>query len=231
MADLQLMRTATERIVLDPRYHAPLTLVKAVRNGLVYGTKIRFPHALVMVFLFRSGTFREKCLQILRATRQHAQNLATFALIYKSICLLLRQAHPHGKERSGDSFVAGLVGGYYVFGTSQSSVNQQIVIYIFARVILGLAKLSIQPPSDNVLIGSRYGGRGGMGVIKLSSETRDMLRNKTWPVFASLSWASVMWLFRWYPDTLQASMRSSMTYIYDNADRWDSLRNFLWHNR
>lgn len=50
-------KALAERIVLDPRYHAPLTLVKAVRNGLVYGTKIRFPHAMVMVFLFRSGTY------------------------------------------------------------------------------------------------------------------------------------------------------------------------------
>lgn len=220
-----------ERIVLDPKYHAPLTLVKAIRNGIVYGTKIRFPHALVMVFLFRSGTFREKCLQIFKATRQHARNLATFAFIYKTTCLVLRQSNPHKKERSADTFIAGLLGGYYVFGTSQSSVNQQIVIYVFARVVLAIAKLSVQPPGDNALIGSRYGGRGGAGVIKMSDSTREMIRHNAWPVFASLSWAGVMWLFRWYPDMLQPSLKSSMTYIYDNAEQWDSLRNFIWHNK
>lgn len=113
-----------------------------------------------------------------------------------------------------DSFVAGLLGGYYVFGTSKSSVNQQIVIYVFARVILALAKLSIQPPGDNALIGAQYGGRGGMGVIKMNDETRERIRRAAWPVFASVSWASVMWLFRWYPEMLQPSLKSSMTYMF-----------------
>ncbi|KAG8626614.1 hypothetical protein KVT40_005559 [Elsinoe batatas] len=231
MADLQALQAAAERIILDPKYHAPLTLVKAIRNGLVYGTKIRFPHALVMVFLFRSGTFREKATQVFKATRQHAQNLATFALIYKTTCLALRSAHPRNKERSLDTFIGGLLGGYYVFGRKKNSVNQQIVIYIFARVVLGLAKLSIQPPGDNALVGARYGGRGGMGVIKLNDEMRERISKAAWPAFASLSWALVMWLFRWYPDTLQASLKASMTYIYENADHWDSLRNFAWHNK
>lgn len=31
-----------------------LTIVKGFRNGLVYGAKIRLPHALVMTFLFRN---------------------------------------------------------------------------------------------------------------------------------------------------------------------------------
>ena len=33
--------------MLDPKYHDVLTLVKGIRNGIVYGTKVRFPHALV----------------------------------------------------------------------------------------------------------------------------------------------------------------------------------------
>lgn len=40
-------QAALERIVLDPKYHDVLTLVKGVRNGIIYGTKVRFPHALV----------------------------------------------------------------------------------------------------------------------------------------------------------------------------------------
>lgn len=45
------------RIVLDPKYHDFLTIVKGFRNGVVYGTRIRFPHALVMAFLFKSGSY------------------------------------------------------------------------------------------------------------------------------------------------------------------------------
>ncbi|KAL1302487.1 hypothetical protein AAFC00_002878 [Neodothiora populina] len=231
--DVSGLQAALERMILDPKYHAPLTLVKAVRNGLVYGTKVRFPHALVMIFLFRSGTLQEKFRLIFKATRLHARNLAMFALIYKGTMLALSTAQ--GRERGADSFLAGLLGGYYVFGRYKSSVSQQIVIYVFARVILGVAQLAFQPPGDNTLVGAKYGGRGGSGflgdALGLSVEARESIRKGSWPVFASLSWAGVMWMFRWYPDMLQPSMKSSMVYIYENADKWDSFRNFLIHNK
>jgi peroxisomal membrane protein 4 len=52
-----------------------------------------------MVFLFRSGTLRQKVDLVARATRTHARNLAKFAVIYKSICYLLKWYGPTpGKE-------------------------------------------------------------------------------------------------------------------------------------
>lgn len=51
-----MKQAAVERILLDPKYHDILAVVKGARNGAVYGTKVRFPHALVMIVLFRSGT-------------------------------------------------------------------------------------------------------------------------------------------------------------------------------
>jgi hypothetical protein len=47
MDGLKALESSIERIILDPKYHDILMLVKAVRNGIVYGTKVRFPHALV----------------------------------------------------------------------------------------------------------------------------------------------------------------------------------------
>lgn len=47
MEQLAPVKAAVERVILDPRYKDLLVLVKAVRNGAVYGTKVRFPHALV----------------------------------------------------------------------------------------------------------------------------------------------------------------------------------------
>jgi hypothetical protein len=41
------IQATAERIILDPKYHDVLAVVKAARNGAVYGTKVRFPHALV----------------------------------------------------------------------------------------------------------------------------------------------------------------------------------------
>lgn len=234
MADTyKALQASYERFILDPNNKPALVLLKAIRNGAVYGAKVRFPHALVMIFLFRNGTFQEKCKSVYKATRQHAMNLAKFAFLYKSSMLALKQT-TGGKELGSHSFLAGLFGGYWVFGHGKgayNSVNQQIVIYIFARVMLALAKLAVQPPGDNALVGSSYGGHGGKGVFKLSSAQIQTLRNYTWPVFASLSWAGVMWLFEGYPELLQPSLRSSMVYIYANAEKWDSARNFLWHNK
>ncbi|KLU81470.1 peroxisomal membrane protein 4 [Magnaporthiopsis poae ATCC 64411] len=143
---LKSIQSSAERVILDPRYHDILAVVKGARNGAVYGTKVRFPHALVMICLFRSGTVREKIGLVYRATRTHARNLAKFATIYKLTCLLLKHYGPTpGKEGPYDTLLAGMLGGYLVFGGRSrrtgkiSSVNQQIVIYVFARVVLALA--------------------------------------------------------------------------------------------
>ena len=88
---------------LDPKHHDLLAIVKGARNGAVYGAKVRFPHALVMVLLFRSGTLREKLGLIFKATRTHARNLAKFATIYKTTLYVLKHYGPEqGKE--GKSF-------------------------------------------------------------------------------------------------------------------------------
>ncbi|KAL8790834.1 MAG: hypothetical protein Q9213_000458 [Squamulea squamosa] len=203
-----------ESIVLDPQLADLLAIVKGARNGFTYGAKIRFPHALVMVFLFRSGTLREKLQIVLKATFQHARNLATFATLYKTMLLFLRTASSDSKESSSHTFLAGLVGGYMVFGRGvQSSVNQQIVIYVFARVVLALARLSVQ--------------KGGA----IPREFRERVTNNAWPIFAALSWASVMWLYRWHPETIQPSLKSSMKYIYIDSNHWDSFRTLIFQNK
>ncbi|KAL8970789.1 MAG: hypothetical protein Q9197_003624 [Variospora fuerteventurae] len=203
-----------DRIALDPQLADLFSILKGARNGFTYGAKIRFPHALVMVFLFRSGPLQEKLRIILKATFQHARNLATFATVYKSVLLLLRTTSTKGTESSPHTFVAGLLGGYMVFGRGiQSSVNQQIVIYVFARVVLALARLSVQ--------------KGGA----IPRDLRERVTNNAWPVFAALSWASVMWLYRWHPETIQPSLKSSMKYIYVDSNHWDSFKTLLLRNK
>jgi peroxisomal membrane protein 4 len=87
---LSALQSTLERIILDPSNHELLAVVKAARNGAVYGAKVRFPHALVMVFMFRSGTIRQKVQLVFKATRTHASNLARFAVIYKMTCYALK---------------------------------------------------------------------------------------------------------------------------------------------
>ena len=74
------------------------------------------------LFEFR---LEEKFRAIFKATLQHARKLAFFVTIYKT--LMVAQHYVKGKEHQVDSFLAGLVGGYYVFG-NDNSVNQQVPI-------------------------------------------------------------------------------------------------------
>ena len=61
---------------------------------------------------------------IYRATRQHALNLAKFVSLYKTLLLVQKKING-GKERSMDTFIAGLIGGYVVFG-ERNAVNEQV---------------------------------------------------------------------------------------------------------
>jgi hypothetical protein len=177
--------------------------------------------------MFRSGSFRSKCLLVYKATRQHARNLGLFALVYKSAMLFLKHTSPNGKERHYDSFLAGLLGGYTVFGrTIHNSVSQQIVIYVFARVCLALAKLAVQQRH----VGSAGPGSSGGGGFELfgDGELRRALVRNGWPAFASLSWAMVMYIFRWHPESVQSSLRNSMSYMWVLLDRGLRIYMLTW---
>ena len=41
------LQQIVNKVILDPNYADYLALVKGMRNGAVYGAKVRFPHALV----------------------------------------------------------------------------------------------------------------------------------------------------------------------------------------
>ncbi|KAJ5777049.1 hypothetical protein N7520_000295 [Penicillium odoratum] len=217
---MDTLLTQLDALILKPELQPLLSLVKGARNGIVYGSKVRFPHALVMIFLFRSGSFREKVKLVLSATRLHARNLATFAIIYKLSMIVLRNINTSGLAKEGryDSFFSGLLGGYAVFGRQRGSISQQIVIYVFARVMLSLAKLAVEPNMHPLS-------------PLLTPESRTKIYDHAWPAFASFTWAFVMYIFRWYPETLASSLRSSMVYIYSDSDHWDSLRTLFIHNK
>lgn len=143
---------------------------------------------------------RARIRLILKLTQNHARSLAAFAFTYK-VCLLAQRAGNGKKqEESHHTFLAGLVAGYLVFGRQKrTGVDQQIVIYIFARVILGLAKIILK----------QIHGTGSIHRAQFAGR----IESAAWPCFASLSWATVMWIFRWHPAVLQSGLQSSMVYM------------------
>ncbi|RKF61072.1 Peroxisomal membrane protein 4 [Erysiphe neolycopersici] len=228
MSCINHLKQNLEEVILNPKNAELLAVLKAARNGAVYGAKVRFPHALVITLLYRSGTLREKLSAVLKATRTHATNLASFALIYKLSLLLLKQfSSDHRKEGTYDTFIAGLIGGYLVFGRRSANgrvssgeldqilLSKLILIAVFARVCLSLAQVLVKP---------------ALGIVK-DHQLSAKISHDAWPIFAALSWGSVMWLFKWYPETLQTGLRTSMDYIYVQSEHWDSLRNLILHNK
>ncbi|KJA25991.1 hypothetical protein HYPSUDRAFT_36847 [Hypholoma sublateritium FD-334 SS-4] len=204
-------------IISNPVYHDYLAVLKGARNGFVYGVKVRFPHALVMSILFGRGDWQSRIRVIYRATKQHAFNLAKFVSLYKSILLLQKKLNG-GKERDTDTFIAGLIGGYFVFG-ERNAVNEQIVLYVVSRVVA-----SFIPRAGTPYNSSPQSALSGPGTKPLPPDSR------YFTVFAAVSWGAVMWLFRHRGETIQPGMFNSMKYLYRDSDSWKDLKTLFWHN-
>ncbi|KAJ3495888.1 hypothetical protein NLJ89_g10564 [Agrocybe chaxingu] len=204
-------------IITNPAYHDYLAILKGARNGFVYGVKVRFPHALVMSILFGRGDWKARARVIYRATRQHAVNLAKFVSIYKTLLLVQKKLNG-GKERESDTFIAGLIGGYLIFG-ERNAVNEQIVLYVVARVVA-----SFIPRSSSSYHTSPESALAKATVRPVPPDSR------YFTVCAALAWGAIMYLFRERGETIQPGLFNSMTYLYRNSDVWKDLRTLFWHN-
>lgn len=161
------------------------------RNGVHYGVKIRFPHALVMTTLFGRGTLAQRARSILTATYTHAKNLGGFVVIFKLTRLLLKYFRQ--KEDSFNTFVGGLIGGAIMFGDN-TPITSQINMYIMSRVIFGLGR---------------------------TLTNAKLIEYKPWmfTLFGAVSWGLVMYLYYHEKNVLQGSLTASMNYIYGDTDK------------
>jgi len=203
--------SSIQEFISNPAYHDYLAILKGARNGLVYGVKVRFPHALIMAILFGRGDWPSRLRVIFRATKQHSLNLAKFVSLYKALLLIQKKANG-GKQKDYDSFFAGLIGGYFVFG-ERTAVNEQIVLYVVSRVVASFIPRAVSHPTT------------AGGVVKpIPPDSR------YFTVFAALSWGAVMYLFNHRGETIQPGMFSSMRYLYRDSETWKDLWTLLWHN-
>jgi len=205
------MSTIIEKIISNPAYHDYLAILKGARNGLVYGAKVRFPHALVMAILFGRGDWLSRARTIFSATKQHSLNLAKYVTLYKTLLWLQRRAN-EGKERNADTFFAGLIGGYIVFG-DRTPMNEQIVFYVVSRVLASFI------PRDNSTKPA-----AGAAVRPIPPDPH------YFSLFAAVTWGIVMWIFRHRRHTIQTGMFNAMTYLYLDSNVWNDLKTLLWHN-
>jgi peroxisomal membrane protein 4 len=93
-----------------------------------------------MTLLFRDITIKQAPTlfkNICSMALEHGKNLGLFVLSYKAGYKLLNHLI---KPSSFNHFLSGLIFGTLIFG-KKSGVNHQIVLYLFSRVIIGLATL------------------------------------------------------------------------------------------
>ena len=170
-----------------------LASLRSLRNGIELGARIRAAHCLVMILLYkRNQSFLSNLQFLFKATREHSLNLGIFAFLYKSLkCLSINQLRLTEGE---SSFAAGLIGGYVVWGRDKTPINYQIVLYLLSRNITGLANRKV---------------------------TDGTIPNiQAYPLFASLTWAVVMYLHSTTADSLQEGLKSSMDFLYSDDDHW-----------
>ncbi|KAH3683408.1 hypothetical protein WICPIJ_005627 [Wickerhamomyces pijperi] len=216
------------QILLNPSNKDVLAIFKSMRNGVHYGTKIRFAHSLVMSLLYkRNITLVQRISSILNITRSHGVVLASFAFVYKLSLLLLKWYNSvlETSTPNLNEFLAGALGGFLVYGKLvfkeqfNSSITDQITLYCGARVTLAVGKLIA------FMIAKKLGESNNWD-LKQKKKFRDDLQSYAWCFSASFIWGSVLFFHRFYPKFLQHGLESSMSFIYDDLD-WTDWRSFL----
>jgi peroxisomal membrane protein 4 len=113
-----------------------MRVLKGLRNGLEYGSRVRFVHSLVMTFLYKS--FNQKTIRsIFSNAWEHGKKLGMFVFFYKLSCLMLEQLMG---PRPLNSFIAGFIVGGLVFG-KKTPINYQINLYLLSRITIALAEM------------------------------------------------------------------------------------------
>ena len=163
-------------------------IVAALLAGARYAVRVRLPHAAITALLFRPS--HQRLSFVAQQVKEHVVHLGAFAGVYKLLLLcLLRFTTTKSSLPSRPpffhSFLAGCIGGWYVWGRTYSSLKYQILLYLSIRVLVGVGKLSSSLPSNNL-----------------------------YRPASALVWGAVLALYETHPEVLHASLVRSMDEIY-----------------
>lgn len=193
-----MIRTSDYRPLFDA--------VKAFRNGLVYGVRVRAPHTLVLSLVWGKGLSPWQILEkVASASKQHGLNLgmsaACFQLLHGLMGMLLKgrtTAATTGCSPTLSSvlatFLCGAVAGSLFWG-ERNPINTQVSMYLLSRVLSGLLWHVMK--------------RSGLDAPPAAFRT-----------FTAVMWGLVMVLFVYDPDSLQSSLQSSLHYIYRDSTKY-----------
>ncbi|QPG76369.1 hypothetical protein FOA43_003757 [Brettanomyces nanus] len=200
--------------------------LRAAKNALIYGYKIRFVHAIALQLLSVKKNqnywkqFIEKVAKSVRMGLNHGKVLALFALLYKLLfgtLLTLSRETVKGRKseeywtkvKGSIGFISGFISGLLIYGgvlnehfgkdVLNDRILTQITLYTLSRTILAMGKyLAVR------IAGS---GKGSRQVKKIEEVS--------WKVGTAAVWGTVMMFYsidrKYY---LQRAMRISMDFLY-----------------
>lgn len=207
-------------------YQVLLDALGALRNGFVYGCKIRAPHTFVLQMVWSKGSWQSLFQRIYDLTSQHATNLALNAVLFKLGVALLRLAQ--GTTQPWHHALVGGLAGFLIWGQN-NAVNWQVNMYMMSRALSGIVLLLLE----------RRKALADRGVAPLSStekalfyagneqqlKTSSTLFNsivKTDNLAARLTaasiWGVALYVFFHHAHVLHGSLRASMDFIYKQGD-------------
>ena len=137
---------------------------------------------------------------------EHGINLGLFVLAYKTGYKTLNHLI---KPSSFNHFLSGLLFGTLIFG-KKTGVNNQIVLYLLSRVMIGLATLA-------------YTKLGQLASVKLAF----LEKGYGYYLLSAVCWGTVMWLFEKERCILQPSLAHSMDFLYKESDTVERMTDLI----
>ncbi|CCW70752.1 unnamed protein product [Phytomonas sp. Hart1] len=180
-------RKLIEHMIRSGNFDVLLNTLKGFRNGVIYGARVRFPHALVLNLVWSKAPYHAMPGKILQVTKTHALGLGYSAVLFAVVRGALQALT--GRISLWHNTLAGFLIGFFFWGDPENGVHLQMIMYKMARVLFVLyrvlaARLKLTAP--------RYG----------------------YALFAGAVWATSLTLMEGSPNSLQSTMQSSLEYIF-----------------
>lgn len=184
-----------DRMIKSGDFDILFTALKGFRNGVVYGARVRAPHALVLNLVWSKAPYRTIPAKIFSVTKAHAIGLGFSSVIFAVVRGALRALQ--GREALWHTTLAGFLLGAVCWGDVGSAVHMQMMMYMLSRIVcawyhLVVSRFSLRVPS--------YAFRAYMGAL----------------------YAITLTLLAVRPETLQSSMRHSLAYIFTDSSKFSS---------
>ena len=169
--------------------------LQGLSHGFTYGAKIRFTHSLVIAILFSKEPYLKRIERIFSNTLEHGRRLGLYVFLFKTIVCILNKIR--GIHSPIHHLISGVLASYAVW-SKETGISMQITLYLLSRITIASVKVLYFKLGLNNKFIEKY----GMSILTL------------------LSWSSSMFLFDYDNQTLQASMSSSMKFLYRDSNSW-----------